>query len=212
MATHALWQLAEAGGALHSQHKRAQEAEALKLLDMVLKVRCPPLVVTGQPPSFLLGASCTHHHHHHHHYRPRFGPTQTQEPKYCEGLSRRVATQTVSRLIHGLEDEEEEEGAGAGAGAAGALTPASVTRAQCLANLLANYRCVHGFGFLLGCVGGNVCVYASKSDDVYTIHRPTLQPNQARLCEGQLSGGGGAAGAPLRRALRRALGGAARRG
>jgi hypothetical protein len=63
-----------------------------------------------------------------------------QEPKYCEGLGRRVATQTVSRFIHALEDEEEEQGGGAGAGG-GALTPQSVARAQCLANILANYRC-----------------------------------------------------------------------
>ena len=63
-----------------------------------------------------------------------------QEPKYCEGLSRKIVRQTVTQLINGLEDEEEE---GGGGGGAGALTPQSVTRAQCLATLLANYRCVN---------------------------------------------------------------------
>ena len=65
-----------------------------------------------------------------------------QEPKYCEGLSRKIVRQTVTQLINGLEDEEEE-GGGGGGGGAGALTPQSVTRAQCLATLLANYRCVN---------------------------------------------------------------------
>lgn len=67
---------------------------------------------------------------------------RTQEPKYCEGLSRRVAQMVITRLIHALEDEEEEAGGGGeGGGGVGSLTPLSVTRAQCITNLLANYRC-----------------------------------------------------------------------
>ena len=62
-----------------------------------------------------------------------------QEPKHCEGLSRKIVRQTATQLINGLEDEEEEGGGGGGGGAA-ALTPQSVTRAQCLSTLLANYR------------------------------------------------------------------------
>lgn len=149
VATHALWQMAEAGEALHAQQRREQEREALKLLEAVLKVCCSivRIDIHGLHRSI---ESLTHI------YVP-LDPTKfnknkiknkkKQEPKYCEGLSRRVATQCVSRLIHALEDEDEDEteaAAAAGEGGGGAMgfwTPESVARAQCLANLLANYRC-----------------------------------------------------------------------
>ena len=54
-----------------------------------------------------------------------------KEPKYCEGLSRRLAEHCLDWLIRSLEDDEAERGG---------LGASSVTRAKALANLIANYR------------------------------------------------------------------------